>query len=100
VPALSSEVELVIYRVAQEGLTNVLRHARATEITVSLTEANNGVVLVVRDDGQGIPERRYERGLNGMRERALLIGAELAVRSSPGAGTEVILRVPVGDEER
>lgn len=100
VPALSSEVELVLYRVAQEALTNALRHARATEITVALTGTNNGVVLAVRDDGRGIPERRHERGLNGMRERALLIGAELAVRSSPGAGTEVILRVPVGDEER
>jgi two-component system, NarL family, sensor histidine kinase UhpB len=100
VPALSSEVELVIYRVAQEALTNALRHARATGITVALTGTKNGVVLVVRDDGRGMPERRYERGLNGMRERALLIGAELAIRSSPGAGTEVILSVPVGDAER
>ena len=100
VPPLSTEVELVIYRVAQEALTNSLRHARATEITVALTASANGVVLVVRDDGRGIPERRHERGLNGMRERALLIGAELALRGSPGAGTEVILRVPAGDKER
>jgi two-component system sensor histidine kinase UhpB len=99
VPTLSSEVELVIYRVAQEALTNVLRHAHATEVMVVLRGAEKGVVLVVRDDGHGLPECRHEGGLSGMRERALLIGAELEVHSSAGGGTEVVLRVPVRGEE-
>jgi two-component system, NarL family, sensor histidine kinase UhpB len=100
VPGLSSEVELVIYRVAQEALTNVLRHADATEVTVALRGAENGVVLVVRDDGRGLPEGRHEGGLSGMQERALLIGAELEVRATAGAGTQVVLTVPGGGDQR
>jgi two-component system sensor histidine kinase UhpB len=98
VPALSSEVELVIYRVAQEALTNVLRHAHATEVMVALSGDENGVVLLVSDDGRGLPQRRHEGGLGGMRERALLIGAELDVHTREDGGTEVVLRVPVVGE--
>jgi two-component system sensor histidine kinase UhpB len=99
-PTLSSEVELVIYRVAQEALTNVLRHAQATEVIVALTAAEGCVVLVVRDDGRGLPARRREGGLGGMQERALLIDARLEVRSTAGRGTEVVLSVPVVGEGR
>ncbi|HET6867253.1 MAG TPA: sensor histidine kinase [Solirubrobacteraceae bacterium] len=99
-PALSAEVELVIYRVAQEALTNVLRHAEAVEVTVSLTGAEGCVVLVVSDDGRGLPEPRREGGLGGMRERALLIHADLEVHPSSGGGTEIVLTVPAGVEGR
>jgi two-component system sensor histidine kinase UhpB len=99
-PTLSAEVELVIYRVAQEAMTNALRHAQATQLTIALGRADGGVVLVVRDDGRGLPERRRDSGLAGMRERALLIDAELEVRSGPGGGTEVVLSVPVAGQER
>jgi two-component system sensor histidine kinase UhpB len=99
-PTLSSEVELVIYRVAQEALTNVLRHAGAREVTVTLRGAEGCVVLVVRDDGQGLPEARREGGLAGMRERALLIDAVLDVHPGAGGGTEIVLSVPVDGEER
>jgi two-component system sensor histidine kinase UhpB len=99
-PRLPAEAELVIYRVAQEALTNVLRHAAATEVTVTLTVADRWVVLVVRDDGRGLPEARREGGLAGMRERSLLIDAELEVNSGAGAGTEIVLRVPIDGEPR
>ena len=98
-PALPAEHELVIYRVAQEALTNVLRHAHASEAIVSLRAVENGVLLTVRDDGQGLPDHAREGGLAGMRERAMLIGAELEI-GSPGAGTAITLRVPVGEPER
>ena len=92
---LSDEVELVIYRVAQEALTNALRHADATEVTVSLKHAGGRVVLSVTDDGRGLPHARTEGGITGMRERAMLIDAELQIRSVDGRGTEVTLAVPV-----
>ena len=93
-PALSAEEELVIYRVAQEGLTNVLRHAHATLATVSLKHGDAGVVLTVSDNGRGLPAEVTETGLLGMRERAMLIGARLEIRSQPGGGTSIVLAVP------
>ena len=95
-PPLSPEVELVIYRVAQEALTNVLRHAGASEVTVSLRETAENVVLSVSDDGRGLPAEVAERGPKGMRERAMLIDAELIVGARPASGgTEVVLRIPI-----
>jgi two-component system sensor histidine kinase UhpB len=94
-PALSPEVELVIYRVAQEALTNVLRHAGASVATVSLKQTATAVVLVVCDDGSGLPAQVPERGLRGMRERARLIDAELSALAGAGGGTEIMLSVPV-----
>jgi two-component system sensor histidine kinase UhpB len=93
IPALSAEVELVIYRVAQEALTNALRHAHAGEVTVSLKHQGRQVELLVSDDGRGLPTEATERGLTGMRERARLIGAELEVLSGLDRGTEIALRV-------
>lgn len=93
-PQLSPEVELAIYRVAQEALTNAVRHSQATEATVSLRRADGGLQLSVKDNGHGLPERVDKGGgLTGMRERAMLIGAELAIESAPGAGVEVTLRL-------
>ena len=100
-PTLSPDVELVIYRVAQEALTNALRHSQGTEATVRLAAgAAGGVVLVVADNGRGLAEPRVESGLAGMRERALLIGAQLAVHSAAGQGTEIVLSVPRAPEMR
>jgi len=95
-PELAPEVELVIYRVAQEALTNVLRHSDATDVTVELAHSGDHVVLEVRDNGRGFSPDAEERGLRGMRERALVISASLDVRARAEGGTEVILRVPVG----
>jgi two-component system sensor histidine kinase UhpB len=94
---LDAERELVIYRVAQEGITNVVRHAHARRIELTLRRAASGdVVLVVADDGVGLPDGAQDAstGIRGMRERALLVGAELTVRRRPEGGTEVRLRVP------
>jgi two-component system sensor histidine kinase UhpB len=93
-PQLSPEVELAIYRVAQEALTNAVRHSQATEATVSLRRTSGGLLLSVKDNGHGLPEQVDEGGgLTGMRERAMLIGAELGIESAPGAGVEVKLRL-------
>lgn len=95
-PEMSPEVELAIYRIAQESLTNVMRHAQASEATVSLKHADDQLVLCVRDNGRGQPEHVTEGGgLAGMRERAMLIGGELQIKSSPGAGVSVTLHLPL-----
>lgn len=94
-PQLSSEVELVIYRVAQEALTNALRHSEATQVTATLRHEHGEVLLTVQDDGRGMPEERGRgEGLAGMRERALLVHADLQIISSPGGGVRVVLAVP------
>jgi two-component system sensor histidine kinase UhpB len=95
-PTLSPEVELVIYRIAQESLTNVLRHADATTASVSLKAEAGRVVLTVKDDGAGMPSALPSgtAGIAGMRERALLVGGRLSIESRPGDGTTMRLEVP------
>lgn len=94
-PALDQQTELVLYRVAQEALTNAARHAEAGRVEVSLRHSDGTVVLAVVDDGRGTGVAREGSGIRGMRERALLIGATLDVASQPQAGTQVRLAVPV-----
>jgi len=98
-PPLSAEAELVIYRVAQEALTNAFRHAQASQVRVALRREHDDVVLSVADDGCGLPTPMPARtaGLAGMRERAILIGAELELDSPPGGGVEVRLTVAAND---
>ena len=88
-PSLSAELELVIYRVAQEALTNVLRHAGASRCVVELRSRDGRIELSVSDDGAGMPERVEGEafGIEGMRERALLVGGSLAIEpgAAPGA---------------
>lgn len=93
---LDDDVQLVVYRVAQEALTNAARHSEAKRIAVSLRRAGDGVELEVADDGRGFAFEQSERGLGigGMRERALLIAAELTIESRPDHGTTVRLHVP------
>jgi signal transduction histidine kinase len=106
----SSEVEVASYRIAQEALSNVVRHAHASRAQIELTHRPDGLRLVVTDDGAGFETRDAREdiarlvsgresgsglGMLGMRERALLIGAHLSVESAPGAGTRVTLDVPV-----
>jgi two-component system, NarL family, sensor histidine kinase UhpB len=94
--ALSPEVELVVYRIAQESLTNVLRHSGASEVLVALGSVDGGLRLVVRDDGRGLPaDVAAGGGITGMRERALLVGGQLSVSTVDGGGTEVRLDVPL-----
>jgi two-component system sensor histidine kinase UhpB len=96
-PSMPAETELVIYRVAQESLTNAVRHAQASKITLSLAVADRVITLRVRDDGRGFGDARSNdtAGIDGMRERAMLVGAQLKIRSHHGGGTEVELEVPL-----
>ncbi|HYH63885.1 MAG TPA: chemotaxis protein CheB [Urbifossiella sp.] len=94
---LPADVETALYRVVQEALTNVARHARAKAVSVTVGRAGGEARAVVEDDGVGFdPEAGTIRlGLAGMRERVELVGGALEIESAPGAGTTVIARVPV-----
>jgi two-component system sensor histidine kinase UhpB len=97
-PPLSGEAELAVYRVAQESLTNVARHAGATQVELALEPGAGSVVLCVSDDGRGMSEAAASNGhggLRGMRERALLVGGVLAIKPGRAGGVEVRLEVPV-----
>jgi two-component system, NarL family, sensor histidine kinase UhpB len=93
-PPLDREVELVIYRVAQESLTNIIRHAQASRATVELRQVPHGIDLRVTDNGRGLGRATEGAGIRGMRERALLIGAYLVYRPGPKGGTELRLQIP------
>ena len=99
-PPLSPDVELVVYRIAQEGLTNALRHSDARSASVTLEADAQTLTLRVADDGKGMPAQLpgSTAGIAGMRERALLVGARLSIRSQPDQGTEVLLTIPVDEE--
>jgi len=93
---VAPEVELVIYRVAQEALTNVARHAEASHVNVELQHDADKTVLIVSDDGRGLPPgaEHSANGVRGMRERAMLVNGTLALERNPGGGTVVRLSVP------
>jgi two-component system, NarL family, sensor histidine kinase UhpB len=94
---LPQNIELVIYRVAQEALANAVRHSGAEHIDVSLGQIDSRAVLEVSDDGRGFTfaDETKGLGLSGMRERALLVDGSLVVDSRPGKGTTVRLEVPL-----
>jgi two-component system, NarL family, sensor histidine kinase UhpB len=94
-PRVTSEAELAVYRIAQEALTNAVRHSGAANITVELRMTRTDLVLHITDDGCGLPvSGREGPGLRGMRERALLIGGRLDVADHPPHGLRVELAVP------
>jgi two-component system sensor histidine kinase UhpB len=106
VPHLAAELETVCFRVAQEALTNVARHAHARHVWVDLHLLPGGLELDVRDDGQGFNTTTARGhalggasvGLLGMQERVALVGGEFELRSAPGDGTRVRVRFAVGDK--
>ena len=93
---LDADQEIAVYRVAQEALANVARHADARRVEVALDTSGEALELRVRDDGRGFDTRgrRTGLGLDGMAERARLVGGELMIDSRPGSGTELVMRVP------
>ncbi len=95
---LPAEHETAIYRVVQEALTNVVKHASAKSISIVVTTADGMVRTVIEDDGAGFTfgaVRKEALGLVGMRERALLLGGRFDVESSPGAGTTIVAEIPL-----
>ncbi|HEX5926165.1 MAG TPA: sensor histidine kinase [Baekduia sp.] len=94
-PPLAPERELVVYRVAQEALTNVARHADAREVFLAAAPEGDMMVLTVRDDGVGMRGAAAGTGVQGMRERALLADGTLDIRDVAPSGTEVRLAVPL-----
>jgi two-component system, NarL family, sensor histidine kinase DevS len=99
---LPPEVETVVYRLVQEALTNVVKHADATDVSIVLARRDGGVSAVVEDDGRGFaPDevRSDALGLVGMRERLALLGGTLAVESTPGKGTALVAFVPIRPDD-
>lgn len=99
---LTPEVREALYRIAQEALNNIVKHARAPHAEIQLGSTNNGTVLQIVDDGRGFDPQNIPPdhiGLDIMYERASLIGADLQVISQPGEGTEIVVTWPAGSEE-
>jgi signal transduction histidine kinase len=103
IKSLPDPIATCLYRVLQEALTNVVRHAQGNRITVVLQEDAEGVTLSVADDGQGFEPAGVDRntlngiGLLGMRERLILLGGALQITSCPGLGTCLVAQVPLAD---
>jgi PAS domain S-box-containing protein len=96
---LPPDAETHLYRVAQEALNNIYKHAQATQVSVVLERKGSGAVLIIEDNGRGFdPEARsHDRGLGlvGMRERAQIVGGALDIETTPGRGTTIYLKVPL-----
>jgi two-component system, NarL family, sensor histidine kinase UhpB len=98
-PKLDPKVELVLYRVVQEGLTNAAKHSGASEVTLTLEHDADSVVLRILDNGRGFDGSRAEGGgLRGIRERALIVGGAVAIKPAPTGGAEIRLQVPIAAE--
>jgi PAS domain S-box-containing protein len=95
---LPPDVSLCLYRIAQEGLRNVVKHSGARHAWLGLEYADGALSLQIADSGNGFDPETYERsglGLVSMRERVSFLGGQLAIRSAPGAGTRIGVRVPL-----
>ncbi|HEX6099203.1 MAG TPA: HAMP domain-containing protein [Thermoanaerobaculia bacterium] len=102
-PELDMLTGVTLYRIAKEALANVVRHAEATEVAVSLAIEGGAAVLEIGDNGKGMsPDQiasRHSLGLLGIRERAELLGGSVAIESSPGGGTRVRATLPLGKDD-
>jgi signal transduction histidine kinase len=102
---LPSAVETALYRIVQETLTNVARHAQASSVSVLVERRGKEAVVVVEDDGVGFDPsgeagggKEHHLGILGMRERAELLGGQLTIESAPGMGTSVFVQIPIEAE--
>jgi signal transduction histidine kinase len=102
---LSPQVETTLYRIVREALTNVVKHAQAKHTSVLVERHPEHVTAIVEDDGVGfdpqqdLAKKGRRLGLLGMQERAALVGGQLTVESSAGAGTTIFVRVPLSDSD-
>ena len=106
VEALGSAKRTVLFRVAQEALTNVARHARATQVRMSITEVSGSIRMEINDNGKSFPvgktllaKNNKRLGLVGMRERVEMVGGHLTIKSAPGTGTTVCAEIPFTSEK-
>jgi signal transduction histidine kinase len=103
---LPDQVEITLYRIAQEAITNVLRHASASQARVVLNRRHDAVSLMVGDDGKGFDPHVFEKtddihlGIIGMKERAALLGGTVIVESDYGSGTRIKVEISLNEEER
>ena len=95
---LPQDQSVAVFRIFQEALTNIARHARASRVEALLRKNSRGIIFTIKDNGRGISPQEIVRskslGLLGMRERALLFGWEISLKGSPGKGSSVVLRIP------
>jgi signal transduction histidine kinase len=104
---ISSALKIAIFRIVQEALNNITKHAQARDVYIKLEYQLRNLVVTVRDDGVGFDmgtvrmsrARRPSLGLAGMQERAVLVGGEVSIQSSPGQGTLVEAKLPFHSEE-
>jgi signal transduction histidine kinase len=99
-PRLARDIESHVYRIVQEALTNVAKHAAASRVSVLLTHAREELALIVEDDGHGFAEAASRPGGSGMglvsmRERAALIGGQIQIESMAGRGATVFVKIPL-----
>jgi two-component system sensor histidine kinase UhpB len=91
-----------VFRVLQESLTNIAKHAGASQVEATLERGEGTVILTVRDNGRGFqpadPRKEGSYGLVGLRERAFLLGGDIRIESEPGRGTYVEMRMPMGEQ--
>jgi len=93
-----ADTSLAVFRIAQEALTNVAKHAGATQVVMHLSRLDSNIVLVIRDNGRGISSAELEKpksfGLRGIRERVASLAGDFSIARLDNGGTELVLRVP------
>ena len=100
---LERDQATALFRILQETLTNIARHANATEVKVTLNHEDNELIMEIIDNGKGITDAETQGekslGILGMRERTMLLGGEFKIQGISGKGTKVIVRIPIDDLE-
>jgi two-component system sensor histidine kinase UhpB len=95
---IHNDVQLALYRIVQEQFTNILKHANASSVTISIKNANGQLIMSVKDDGKGFDSstRKDGIGLENIKRRAQVFNGYVKIISSPGNGFELIVQIPVG----
>ena len=93
---LPEEIGISLFRILQEALTNVLKHARASKVKVNLNNMDSGVLLSIKDNGRGMAEPAVSNGIGllGIRERVDLLGGNFKINTQPGIGTQLVISIP------